>query len=481
MESVLATIKNPAGAVYRIGGMALVLGFASIQAHATNPVTEIHAGDIPKGTVALGAGWRFGDSPYVGIDHVGSIWHGGDYDLLPFYYYEGKWLFAHGSSAGIHLVENDNFRLDAVLSYRFDRLEADVDEFFYTVEDREQTVESGLAGSVFGDWGELTLSALGDTMDRHNGYAIDLTYRYKWHSGKWSFSPFASIIYHDSDLTNYYYGVSAEESREDLPEYTADEAIFLRAGINASYSWSKRMRTFVNVSVDQLDDTVRDSPLVDEDFIPQAMVGFAYAFGSTLDEEKGFRRNPERGKEWSWRINYGYTAEESFATVHQGHFEKNKDVDTNLLGFTLGRLLLDGDRADFWGKISLNRRLEHEYQDDFFEINAYVMAMGTGYSPWTNRELFRYGFGFGFSYADKVPAVEQVKQEKRGENTSHFLNYLEAQMDFPLRNLFGDGPLENCYAGLTLVHRSGIFGQVDIIGNVAGGSDVLTAHLECTR
>ena len=109
------------------------------------------------------------------------------------------------------------------------------------------------------------------------------------------------------------------------------------------------------------------------------------------------------------------------------------------------------------------------------------MAMGTGYSPWTNRELFRYGFGFGFSYADKVPIIEQVKQEDRGENTSHLLNYLEAQVDFPLRNLFSDGRLENCYAGLTIVHRSGIFGQVDIIGNVAGGSDVLTGHLECTR
>ena len=77
--------------------------------------------------------------------------------------------------------------------------------------------------------------------------------------------------------------------------------------------------------------------------------------------------------------------------VHRGHFQKNEDVDTNLLGFTLGKLLLDGDRADFWGKVSINRRLEHEYQDDFFEINAYVMAMGTGFSPWTSRHHDRIG------------------------------------------------------------------------------------------
>jgi outer membrane protein len=198
-------------AAYRLIGVAVAFSVVALPLSAANPVTEIHARDIPKGTVGLGAGWRWGDSPYVGIDHIGSIYHDGDYDLLPFYYFEGKWLYSHGSTAGIHLVENDVFRLDAVLSYRFDRLEADADEFFYTVEDREQTLESGLSGTVMGDWGELTLSGLHDTLNRHNGYEIDLTYRYKFHSGKWSFSPFASVVYQDEDLTNYYYGVSEEE------------------------------------------------------------------------------------------------------------------------------------------------------------------------------------------------------------------------------------------------------------------------------
>ena len=121
-------------------------------------------------------------------------------------------------------------------------------------------------------------------------------------------------------------------------------------------------------------------------------------------------------------------------------------------------------------------------QADFWEINAYAMIMGTGYSPWSNREVFRYGFGYGFSYADSIPMVERIKQAKRERNTNHFLNYLEAQVDFPLRNLLGrKGWWRDCYAGLTLVHRSGIFGRVDLIGNVSGGSDVLTGHLECKR
>jgi outer membrane scaffolding protein for murein synthesis (MipA/OmpV family) len=453
-------------------------------AQAGNPVTEIVAGDIPQGTLGLGFGWRWGDSPYRGVDDIGSIdnENASEYDLMPFYLYEGKYLFAHGSTAGVHLFRNEHFALDAILSYRFDRLETERDAFFNGVEEREQTLDGGLRAAFKGDWGELSASWVTDTQDHHNGEEIDLTYRYRWQLDRWAISPFASYIYSDEDLTGYYYGVSPGEAREDLPVYVPGSATTIRAGVNTSYRWSKRMRLFANLAVDFLGSEVKDSPLVDEDVVPTAMVGLAYAFGNVLDDSGTSRRNPERSGEWSWRVNYGYTAEETFHTVHRGNIKRNDDVHTYLAGLTLGKLALDGRRIDAWGKISINRRLENGLQEDFWEINPYIMLKGTGYSPWSNREIFRYGFGYGFSYADKVPMVEQVKQEKRDRNTSHLLNYLEAQVDFPLRNMFGNrGWWKNCYAGLTLVHRSGIFGRVDLIGNVSGGSDVLTGHLECVR
>ena len=452
----------------------------SVSAMAGNPVTQIHTEGIEQGTVGLGFGWRWGDSPYVGIDDIGSEFSDNDYDLMPFYYYEGKYLFAHGSTAGVHLLDRNGFKLDAILDYRFDRLEPERSSFFSTVEAREQSLDGGVQLGWEQPWGELSLSWVTDTTDKHNGEEVDLTYRFTQTYDRWVLSSFVSYLHQDSDLVSYYYNVSAAESRDDLPEYSAGASQRWRAGINTSYAWSKRMRLFANFSYDWLGDEISDSPLVDESGLYSVMVGLAYGFGNTLDNSGSGRRDSARAGEWSWRINYGYTAEETFHKVHRGQLQRSDDVDTNLVGLTVGKLLVDGRRVDYWGKVSLNRRLERDEQEDFFELNAYVMAMGTGYSPWSNREMFRYGFGYGFSYADKVPAVEQIKQAKRGENTSHFLNYLEAQVDFPLRNLFGDGGWwRDCYAGLTLVHRSGIFGQVDILGNVSGGSDVVTGHLEC--
>ena len=309
----------------------------------------------------------------------------------------------------------------------------------------------------------------------------ELTYRYDWRLGRFTLSPFASLVYQDEDLVNYYYGVSATEARDDLPAYRAGSGLQRRLGINTAFDWTPRLKLYANLSLEQLDDAVADSPLVDDDLVATAMVGAVLDFGSVHSEELTAPDSDGRRGDWSWRVNYGYTAEETFHKIHRGQIARSEDVDTNLFGLTLGKRVIDGPRADMWGRISVNRRLEDDLQDDFFEVNAYFMLMGTGFSPWTSREVFRYGFGYGVSYTHDVPAIEQIKQDD-DENTSHFLNYLEAQLDFPLRNLLGNrGWWRDCYAGLTIVHRSGVFGRVDIFGNVAGGSDVLTSHLECKR
>ena len=138
-------------------------------------------------------------------------------------------------------------------------------------------------------------------------------------------------------------------------------------------------------------------------------------------------------------------------------------------------------RIDFTGKFALFRHFEEdEGNGNFWSYALFVAATGKGYSPWTNDEWFRYSFGFGMSYAENVPIAEQRKQVDRESNTSRFLNYLELQLDYPLRRLFKAESMQDCYAGVTVVHRSGIFGTSDILGDVAGGSDWITAHLECT-
>jgi len=52
---------------------------------------------------------------------------------------------------------------------------------------------------------------------------------------------------------------------------------------------------------------------------------------------------------------------------------------------------------------------------------------------------------------------------------------------FATHSLIKSTLVRNCFVGVTVVHRSGIFSTSDILGDVAGGSDWYTAHIECLR
>jgi len=443
-------------------------------------VTNIITTHLAPGTVGLGAGIRGGSSPYKGVQNVSSMSSGNKHDLIPLYLYEGEQLFARGTSAGIHLFNSDKFTIDALVSYRFNRLEPDSNDYFTGLKERRQTVDGGLSAALENDWGVVSTTWVNDLMGHHNGFEWDFTYRYTIGIGRLSLSPFVSYIYQDEDLVGYYYNVSASEALPDRPEYQAGGAGFMRMGINIWYQWTPQVMVFSNIAFEQVDREIYDSPLVDERQLSAALFGFSYMFGNVLNDSTK-QKNTGRAGERSWRVNAGYAAEGPFHRAHRGYLQRSQDAHAYMAGLTAGKLLSDGKYLDYWGRLSINRRYEDHTQRDMFEYTAYVMAMTTLHSSKSYEELFRYGLGFGFSYADKVPVVEKVKQARRERNSGRFLNYLEAQLDVPLTLLFGEKAPKKCYTGITLQHRSGIFADSDILGNVSGGADMVTGHIECRR
>ncbi len=460
------------------GSLVLFLLFAPPA--KSQEVAEIPFFNAPDGTAALGAGIRLGQSPYFASDNDDER----QFDLIPLYLYEGKYVFFRGTAGGVHFVNNDNWEVNFYGRYRFQKLDPDRNEFYEGIDERKQTLDAGIQVLSSRPWGDLRLSWITDTLDRHNGQEVELSYRYHFDSGPWSISPFISISWQDADLTNYYFGVSQDEARlPDRPAYLPGESQWLNFGLNTSWQATDRITFFGNFGFGGTDSEVIDSPLLEESGFSAVFVGGTYTFGNT--KKPDYIMDTERQGEWSWRVNYGYQADGNIVSeIDQGDFSKSSLVDTNIAGFTLGKLLSEGKRTDFVGKLSMYRHLEEdEGNGNFWSWAAFITARGKGYSPWTKEEVFRWGFGFGMSYAENVPIAEQKKQTGSGSggNTSHFLNYLEMTLDFPLQRVSKASWLQNCYAGLTVVHRSGIFGTSDILGDVSGGADWITAHLECTR
>ncbi|MGI9235458.1 MAG: MipA/OmpV family protein [Woeseiaceae bacterium] len=456
----------------RIRWPLLYMAVLATSTGLTQEVSEISVPKAPAGTAALGAGARIAQNPYFETDSR-------DLDLVPLYLFEGKYLFARGTSGGVHLLRNDVFELNLYTRYRFQQLDPDGNDFYAGLEEREQTLDAGVQLGIRQKWGEIKLDWVTDTLHRHDGEEVRFSYRYRFDAGPWSISPFVSWSYQDEDLTNYYFGVSDAEATAERPAYRPGDAQWVSFGVNTSWQVSDRFLLFGNVVFGGAESEVRDSPLVEEDSFSSTFMGGTYLFGNVRKPD--YIMDEERYGEWSWRLNYGYQAEGNIVgEIDQGDFSKSDTADTNIAGITLSKLLSDGKRFDFFGRFAVFRHFEDdEGNGEFSSYAAYIMAMGTGYSPWSKKELFRWGLGFGMSYAETVPIVEQRKQAAKDDNTAHFLNYLELSLDFPLRRVSRARWLQGCYAGLSIVHRSGIFGSSDILGGVSGGSDWLTAHLEC--
>jgi outer membrane scaffolding protein for murein synthesis (MipA/OmpV family) len=456
--------------------LAASLFLASLPANAQE-VGEIPFWHQPAGTAGLGAGLRFGQSPYFASDNEDES----ELDLVPLYLYEGEYFFARGAAGGLHIINSDDYELNVLARYRFQKLDPESNEFYEGIEKREQTLDAGIQFRVSKAWGQITADWVTDTLNRHQGQQVQVGYRYNFDAGSWSISPFISWTYQDKKLTDYYFGVSADEATVARPEFSAGSSQWLSFGVNTAWHLTERIVLFANVGFSGSDSDVRNSPLVEESNLSQFFVGGTYTFGNARTPDD--INNPERRGEWSWRVNYGYQAEGNIVSeIDQGDFSKSKIADTRIGGVTFSKLLHDGPRVDFLGRFALMRHFEEDEDNgNFFSYNAYIMAMGKGYSAWTGEEWFRWGFGFGMSYADTIPIEEQRKQESRGENTAHFINYLEMQIDFPLRRASRAAWLQDCYAGLSIVHRSGIFGTSNLLGDVSGGSDWITAHLECVR
>ena len=463
--------------------IAYVLLIATVPAQAGQELARIPFINAPPGTAGLGAGIRFGNNPYISSGESEET----ALDMIPLYLYEGKYLFAHGTSLGVHVVNNDRFSLSVIAAWRFQSLDPTKDAIFAGLERRHQTLDAGITTTYKSRFGDFTLDWVTDTLDKHNGQEVQFTYRYNFIRGAWSFSPFVSWGLQDANLANYYYGVSPSEATPERPAYNVGESQFNLFGVNTSWQVSDRILLFGNIGFGDVDSRIENSPLVDDPNFSQVFVGGTYMFGNVLKPVAG----EERQSEWSWRVNYGYQADGNIISeIDQGGFEKSDVVDTNIGGIMLSRLLTDGKRVDFLGRVAAYRHFEEGVttkdglftsDSDFWSYSAYIVAMAKGYSPWSGEEIVRVGLGFGMSYAQQVPLAEQSKQASKGDNTSQFLNYMELQVDFPLRRVSKAKWLQDCYLGATVVHRSGIFGTSDILGNVSGGSDWITAHLECVR
>jgi MipA family protein len=146
------------------------------------------------------------------------------------------------------------------------------------VPDRDYAVELGLEMLLDGEWGEATLRAFHDVSGTHEGYEISADYSYRWVRGRFSIAPSVGLAYKSAALSDYYWGVHADEVLPTLQGYQVDAGLGWEAGLRASYYVTKSMRVALSANYERLQHSVAMSPIVAEPDVIGYFAGLAWQF-----------------------------------------------------------------------------------------------------------------------------------------------------------------------------------------------------------
>jgi len=196
---------------------------------------------------------------------------------LPFFSYTGGRFFIRGLTGGVYLYKDihQTFSLDlSYLPQKFDASESD-DQAMRRLDDRDPSMLAGASYGLTTEFGMAKLSVSTDILGRSNGIIADASYSYPVQLNVLKITPAVGGTWTNSAYNDYYYGISASESRKSgLREYDADYAFSPYVGLNMLFNITDSVTFMIHSRVAYLSSEISDSPMVDQDY--------KYSFGAAV-------------------------------------------------------------------------------------------------------------------------------------------------------------------------------------------------------
>jgi outer membrane protein len=262
--------------------IGLLAGSSAAAIAQTAPPTE--DGSPPEGPSSpwgLGIGAVGSDSPYAG--------EGMRIVPVPLISYEGEKFFFQGIRAGWRFVRSDAFELAGIAQFRFDGF--DIKDLSRQklaangldarqLEDRDDSLDAGVAAKWTGSVGELEVELLTDVTDRSGGQQYSFQYGYPLHFGQTMVTPNVGVTLLSDDSANYYYGTLDEEVARGALDYKPDAATIPHVGVNVMRFFGKNWTFLAFLKYSLLPDEITDSPLLepDSDGSVSALIGVSRGF-----------------------------------------------------------------------------------------------------------------------------------------------------------------------------------------------------------
>ncbi|OOF28250.1 MipA/OmpV family protein [Salinivibrio sp. IB872] len=233
------------------------------------------AGSVSAETrVSAGVLAAFSPQPYKDTDT--------DPLIVPTINVDTDHFYFRGLTAGARLAPKDaTHNLVLSTTYdprRFDPADTD-DPQLSLLDKRDTSVVLALAYQYHSPIGRFqALVGEGVTHDRDGLYG-EVSWKYGMNRQRWGISPEVGYSYNSSDLNQHLYGISAAEaSRSGLSAYEPGSAGHYFIGASGYVMLTERIQLLGGVRYTNLNDSIADSPMVDQSTAASGYLGVNYIF-----------------------------------------------------------------------------------------------------------------------------------------------------------------------------------------------------------
>lgn len=192
----------------------------------------------------------------------------------------GDRFYINALQAGVWLLGSGDKRLRFGIATQA-RFGWDADDGKLTrgMRDRDFTLDLGPTLRWQTDYGTFNAQWGFDVSGASNGQTVELQYIKNLIRGsKFKLNGSTGITWNNSKFNDYYFGVSANETSQSRPAYSAGSGTEFKVGLNGSYAVGKDSFVLFGTSLTRLSDEQANSPIVETRMQPFAYFGYAIAY-----------------------------------------------------------------------------------------------------------------------------------------------------------------------------------------------------------
>jgi outer membrane protein len=226
------------------------------------------------GELSLGIGLRGEQSIYRDTD--------AEYQLVPFLRYENgpfelrAW---DGIEALLRVWGTEAYAIGLLGTVDFkDGYDPDDSDFMDGMDELDTLYSIGLELNAAVAGADVSLSFLQEVSSEHDGQEVELAVQYPWTMLGLDWRPELSVTWMSEKMVDYFYGVTTREARANRPAYDPGSSYEFGAELMIQRSLVGGLSLVGIGEVTAFGSEITDSPLVEEDYEIEGVLGVMYSF-----------------------------------------------------------------------------------------------------------------------------------------------------------------------------------------------------------